>query len=553
MMRRALTDLKARCLIRRLQWLLVALLLLVGCTRVSTGSHLANGNSTTIHGVVRYAVSNDLNTLNPVIGGLAYENAIEEAIFSALVKLDDHERLIPDLATEVPSPANGGVSADGRTITYHLRRGVLWQDGQPLTSADVAFTFAKITDPNVNAPNSAPYTHVEKILTPDDYTVVVRLKAPWAPAIGQLFCNGENGSIIPKHLLEHSADFNRDPFGLHPIGTGPIRLARWDRGSRVVLVPNLHYFAGAPKIKELDILIVPDANTRLTMLSANELDVIQIDTPNQLERLRSLPGFSVQLVQYTVATYLVFNMSRQPFADARVRTSLASALDRQRLLRTAYAGTAIAADSFIPPFSWAFETDNGSPAYEPRLANEMLARAGWAMGSDGFRSRNNQKLAFTLSIVSGSTVAYALAQEVQQAWRAVGADVAIQAVPLNVLRSPTGLWTMGKFDIALQRLIFDPDPDRSANLGSTFIGARGFNDGRYVSTASDLLTAQAVAVYTHEARKPIYALLQRLWNKDLPVVPIAWPEAIYAVNTDLHGFKPEPINSDFWNVADWSI
>jgi peptide/nickel transport system substrate-binding protein len=122
-----------------------------------------------------------------------------------------------------------------------------------------------------------------------------------------------------------------------------------------------------------------------------------------------------------------------------------------------------------------------------------------------------------------------------------------------VLRSPEGLWVTGHFDVALERLVLDPDPDRSANVGSQFIGARGFNNSRYVSAQSDLLTARAVAVYSEEQRKPVYAQLQRLWNRDLPIVPLAWDDAIYVVNRDLRGFKPEPVNSDFWNVQTWKI
>lgn len=534
-------------------WVLACAVALAGCSRVSTGGTPAHGNSSTIHGVVRYAVSNDLSTLNPIISALAYEEDIEEAIFSGLVKLDDGQRLVPDLATEIPSPSNGGVSADRRTITYHLRHGVLWQDGQPLTSADVAFTFAKITDPSVNAPLSAPYTHVEKITTPDDFTVVVRLKAPWAPAIGQLFLSGYNGNIIPKHLLEHSADFNHDAFGAHPVGSGPMRLVRWERGARLVLVPNRRYFGGAPKINELDILIVPDANTRLTMLTSRELDVAQIGAPNQTARLRGFPGYELKLVRYTSGNYLIFNLSRETLADRRLRFSLAMALDRPRLTRTAYTGTAVDAKSFIPPFGWAFDEDNASPPYDPSRAAALLAQAGWLPGPDGIRSRGGRRLMFTLSIRSGSTVAYTLAQEIQQSWRAIGADVTIQTLPINVLVGPSGLWTTGRFDIALTRYVFDPDPDRSANLGSQSIGTRGANFGRYVSAQSDRLTADAVAVYAHAARKPLYARLQRLWNIDLPVLPIAWEDAIYMVNSDLLGFRPEPIDSDFWNVQEWQI
>ncbi len=526
---------------------------LSGCSRVSTLSHRMSGNATTIPGVVRYAISNDLNTLNPVIGGLAFENAIEEAIFNGLVKLDDHERIIPDLAEEVPSVENGGVSADGRTITYHLRHGVRWQDGVPLTSADVAFTFARIEDPKVNAPNSAPYTHVERILTPDPYTVVVRLKAPWAPAIGQLFCDGENGSIIPAHAFAHSSDFNRDPFGVHPIGSGPMELKTWERGARIILVPNPTYFAGVPKIKELDILIVPDSNTRLTLVTSKELDVVGIGTPNQVARLRQLPGYSVLLVQYTWGNYLLFNLSRALLADQQTREGLSLALDRRRLVETSYSGTAAVGETFIPPYSWAYTADNGSPPYDVRRAKEVFAQAGWRPGSDGTLMRDGRRLAFTLSMSTGSTINSSEAQQMQAQWRAVGADVAIQTVPINVLRSPDGLWTTGKFDVALQNLIFDPDPDREANLGSEFIGSRGFNDGRYVSAQSDRLSAEAVSVYPHAEREPLYAQLQRMWNHDLPVLPIAWPQAIYAVNNDLRNFKPEPVNSDFWNVQEWEI
>ena len=111
----------------------------------------------------------------------------------------------------------------------------------------------------------------------------------------------------------------------------------------------------------------------------------------------------------------------------------------------------------------------------------------------------------------------------------------------------------GQFDTAVVNFIFDPDPDRTQNLGSQFMGARGFNESRYSSARSDALSAAAVAVYERAKRKPYYAQLQRLWNADLPVIPIAWVDNVDVVNADLRGFKPEPVNSDFWNVSQWRI
>lgn len=537
----------------RIVALLVIGVALWGCSRVSTSGVQPQNNGTTIHGVVRVAVSNDLNTLNPVIGGLAAENAVTEAIFSGLVKIDDRQRLLPDLATEIPSTANGGISADGRTIVYHLRRGVRWQDGKPLTAADVVFTFEKITDPRTNAPNTAAYSHIRAISTPDAHTVVVALKAPWGPAVGQLFCSGENGSIIPKHLLLRSADFNRDPFGLHPIGTGPMRLARWERGSRIVLQANADYFGGAPKIKELDILIIPDANTRQTLLAAKELDVAVLGTPNQVAGFRSLTGYTVRLAQGYQEYYLTFNTQRAPFSDIRVRQALTLALDRPRLVSTSFAGTAILADSLLPPYNWAYNKNNGSPGYDLARANQLLTQAGWTLAPDGVRHLGSNRFAFTILTYSGNPVRAALAAQMQAAWRAVGADASIQAVPANVAFSPTGLLTLGKFDVAVDGLIFDPDPDRAAVTDSQNVGTRGFNAARYTSALSDVLSRRAVAAYPREIRKPLYARLQQLWNHDLPYAPLAWPQAIYVVSADLRGFKPEPINSDFWNVQDWQI
>jgi peptide/nickel transport system substrate-binding protein len=146
-----------------------------------------------------------------------------------------------------------------------------------------------------------------------------------------------------------------------------------------------------------------------------------------------------------------------------------------------------------------------------------------------------------------------LAEQLQQAWHAVGADVSVRTLPLNVLRSPTGLLVTGQFDTALLGFIFDPDPDRSQNLGSEYIGARGFNESRYVSAHSDALSNAAVSVYGHNERKPLYDQLQRLWNTDLPIIPIAWADNVDVINADLRGFKPEPVNSDFWNVVQWQI
>jgi len=543
-------DLLYKCQNSAKTALLLLVLLLSGCHAAPTTASLSGGHGA-LQGVVRYGgLTTDVNSLNPVLASVSGETRVDGAIFSGLVKFDDHQTIVPDLAMVVPSVSNGGISTDRLTIIYHLRHSVTWQDGTPFSASDVTFTFPKIADPKVNAASFATYSHVERISAPDDYTVVIRLKAPWAPAVERLF---SGGTIIPRHLLDRSADFNHDAFGLHPIGTGPMRLQRWERSSRIVLVPNEHYFGGAPKVHAVEIPIVPDANTRLTLLKAKELDAAQINSPGQVADLRNLPGYHVSLVPNPFLRMLTFNVTRPPFSDVRVRQALALALDRPRLVQVTYLGTAFPARSLIPPFSWAYDDNNSAPAHDPQRANNLLTKAGWIRGPDGIRHAAGRSFSFTLIVFSGSTVAKALATQIQQAWREIGADVSILPQPLNVLASPTGLLTTGNFDVAVDSIVLRPDPDRTNILGSQFIGTRGANDARYASAESDRLAAQATAVYPQAERKPIYAELQRLWNRDLPYVPLAWEDRIYAVSSQLRNFKPEPIQSDLWNVEKWQI
>ncbi|MBC5807575.1 MAG: hypothetical protein GIX00_03155 [Candidatus Eremiobacteraeota bacterium] len=501
---------------------------------------------------MRYVLAGDVNTLNPTLGGLALENTVTEAIFDGLVKLNDRDDVAPDLALAVPRRSNGGISKDGRTLTYHLRHGVVWHDGQPFSSADVAFTYATITNPHTNAPNVSAYRQVEWLATPDPYTVVVRLKSPSAPAVGQLFCNGENGQIIPKHLLENSADFNRDAFGLHPVGTGPMQFDRWEHGSRIVLKSNPHYFAGAPHIRELQLLVVPDANTRLTMATAKEADVVGI-APNDLDRVKTLTGYTVMEAQGFTEVYLTFNVTRTPFDDVRVRRALMMALDRKRIVENSLRGTATLANSLMPPYHWAYVKDNGVLPFDPAAAGALLKQAGWTPGPDGIRRNGERPLAFTLISYSGSATRSALAQQIQIGWRAAGADVSLRLSPANVLLGTTGLLTTGKFDASLDGFTFDPDPDRAYLIGRRFFPPRGFNASRYQNARADELSDKAMASYEASARAPLYFDLQRLLNRDVPMIPLAWPKSLYLVNADLRGFKPEPVNSDFWNVQDWQI
>jgi peptide/nickel transport system substrate-binding protein len=529
-----------------------ALLLLSACTKVGTSTGQESGNRWTVHGVVRLAIIAEPNTLNPVVSGLIQEGYMEGAIFDGLVMFDQHGDLIPDLATQVPTPQNGGISRDGKTITYHLRHGVTWQDGEPFTSADVDFTYKTYINPKVNSFYTATYEHITSLSTPDPYTVVLHLNAPFAPALLQFFERATGGFVIPKHLLEHSPDINTDPFGKHPVGTGPWVLDRWDHGSLIVLKANPHYFGGAPLVGEVEVHIVANPNTQLEMIGSHELDVGAQLVPSQYAQLKSIPGIRAVLVPSYLNRFITFNLRHAPFNDPRVRRALAEVLDRPRIIQTAYSGTSTLAQTLIPPWSWAYDP-TGAPTYDPALAKSLLDQAGWIMGPAGVREKNGQMLSFGLLNQSESIPLSTMAQEIQRAWRDIGVEADIRSVPRNVIYGNPGLATDGRFDALVDDWGADPDPDRSFMIETKAFAPISYNDAFYSDPHVDRWSEQAVATYETAKRKALYSLIQRRLNRDLPYVPLVWEGRIYAVNVDLKNFVPEPVSSDFWNSQTWQI
>jgi peptide/nickel transport system substrate-binding protein len=530
---------------------LCAGIFVAACTNVTQSTGGAGpGNAWTIPGVVRVTVNTDINTFDPVISKLYIENYVEEAIFSGLVKYDASGKLVGDLASEVPSPANGGVSKDGRTITYHLRFGALWQDGVMVTSADVKFTYDLIMNPAVNSPVRSTYARIARLDTPDPLTVVLHLHEPFAPVLSQVFCNGAFGQIVPRHVLAGSRDINRDPFNVHPIGSGPYVMKRWDRGSVIVLSANARYFGGAPHVREIDVEIVPNQNTQLISTEGHQLDVATQARPSQITAYRRIPGIRVLLAPTYVLDTLDFNVTHPPFDDVRVRRALAMALDRRTIVSNASSGTSILAQTFIPPYNWAYDPNNGAIPYDLPAAKRLLDDAGWTVGADGVRVKQGRRLSFGL-VHNQATTSSTIAQEVERAWRAIGAEVLIRAAPRNVLIGT--IEPNGTFDVAIGGAGYDADPDRSQYQETSFIEPHGFNDTRYSDADLDRWTESALQTYDRTARKHLYSLIQRRLNRDVPWVPLAWEQFVFAVNTDLRGFEPETVNSDFWNVQNWTI
>jgi peptide/nickel transport system substrate-binding protein len=493
------------------------------------------------------------NSLDPQRAVQFYENYLAEGIFSALTVIDDRGNVAPDLAERVPTRRNGGISADGKTLIYHLRAGVRWQDGVPLTSHDVAFTFARMRDPKVAFPEASVYSIVERIETPDPRTVVVRLRSPWADATSELFVGGQDGSIVPAHVLEGASDEASARFGAQPVGSGPYLVERWERGNRIGLRANPTYFRGKPAIDRIDVEFVPDQNTLALRVRTGELDF----SPQIPQAAAAALHDSASLRVRAVATYadleLIFQTRRAPFDDARVRRALLLAVDRARLCSAVYHGFALPADDVVPPQSPYHVRD---PRFEPHGdvagANRLLDAAGWKLAG-GVRAKNGAPLAFALTVPSGYPSSIASAIQIQAMWKAIGADVTLRPMLSNVLLSPAGTLASGDFEVSIGPTGYATSPDRSDTLTTSGLPPTGRNYSRYTDGDVDRWTAQARVSSDERVRHELYAKISERIRRDAPRVPLLWQRQIYVYNAALTGLRPEPVNSDLWNAYEWKL
>ncbi|MBV9287401.1 MAG: peptide ABC transporter substrate-binding protein, partial [Hyphomicrobiales bacterium] len=224
---------------------------LAGAASVAFPSRaVAAASGQCVLGVTQEAVN--FNPLLYVNTGV--ETSVEFIVFDALWKIDPSGAFVPNLAAEIPTQANGGISKDGLTWTIKLRDNVSWHDGAPFTAADVVFTLDTLLNPKVTVRSRNGHDHAEHYEAVDDHTIRVKLKDSFAPYM----VSWQKTSIIPKHVLGSVADINTAPFNTNPIGTGPFKFKNRVAGSYIEFEPNGQYHAGAPKLTSLVQKYVPD-------------------------------------------------------------------------------------------------------------------------------------------------------------------------------------------------------------------------------------------------------------------------------------------------------
>ncbi len=507
-------------------------------------------HSWTRAGVLRFAITEDPHSLNPILARDSFDETLNELSFDFLVGTDDAGRPFPELAQLVPSRQNGGVSRDGLTVTYHLRHGVRWQDGQPFTSRDVAFSYAAVENPRNDVVGRSTFDAVASVATPDSYTVVVRLKHRSSPILSQFFgASDQPIHVAPAHLLEKLPDINAAAFNVAPIGTGPFKVVRWDRGSRIVLEANDDYFFGKPGLRRIEMRIVPDFTTLGTQVRTHEIDLGAVDNATYYAML-DVPDIARRLAPLNGYASYTFNLQRPFLRDFRVRRAVAFALDRQTIVSKISYGLAVVASADIPPQSWAHDPDVVRYGYDPARSRALLDAAGWHIGAEGIRQRTGVPLVLELAepaAVRGEDI------QVQAMLRAVGIRLEIKRYPTALLYAPAragGIVMHGTFDLLGGSWVAGTDPDNSSQfMCSSPLPA---NASRYCNAEVDAAERDQLNTDDLARRKRDFAVIERHVTTDLPILPLSWPRVRYVMNVDFRGFAPNGIGPA-WNAYRWSI
>jgi peptide/nickel transport system substrate-binding protein len=523
---------------------LLAVLILSGCT--APGGAMPAGT-------VTFNLAADPTTLDPLFmhpDASSVEQQVDRLLFEPFIDIDDRGRPQPALLSEIPSVANGGISADGRVIRYHLRPNVRWSDGVPVTSADVLFTLRAILDPRNPVRSHEGYDLIDRAWAPDARTVVFHLRHAWAPAVMTYFSYGFSPQfVLPAHALRVEAPLAESPFGSDPnVVDGPYRFVSWSRGEDIRLEANRRYWRGRPRVRDLDLRIIPDPSTNMLMLQSGQLDW-NLVAPVQWALLRGKPGIAFVRVPTAVVAGIAINLSHPPLDDVRVRRALAMAIDRVGIARRITLGQYPVTNVLQPQFSWAYDPSVREPAYAPRRAAQLLDLAGWHRVAGGIRTKDGKPLQLVYVAFPETASGVRIATEVQQELRAVGIGVTIKSISNAQLFYPvTGTLASGNYDLAYVPWTMGADPDDSSVLGCRAPS----NYMRFCDKQVDALEREALETISQSRRKALYGRIERIVADRVPILYLFNARYIYAYRTRLRGFAPNAFLPT-WNAYAWRL
>ncbi len=500
----------------------------------------------TIPHVLRYATGEDIVGLNPHLVQQGTVSFMSQLTMAWLLRYDQHNQPVPELATTVPSKAHGGISRDGKTITYHLRRDAKWSDGTPFTADDVRFSVDVVRNPANNEGTHLGFDQIDRVEVPDPYTVVFRMQRPYSGFYVNFFSSGgANPCVLPKHLLEKLPNINDAPYNALPVGIGPFKYVSWKRADSVEMVPDPLYFGRKPKLQRVIFKIIPDRNTTLTQLTTHEIDLWAALPAAFYDRARAVPGVATIRQASYGFNHVDFNVEHGALRDPVVRRALRLATDRATIREKIRHGVGILQETPFSP-GHPFHVDLPRVPFDVAAANRLLDAAGWKRGADGVRAKDGMRLEFTVAIGVGLPDTDAILELMRSSWSEAGAHFEVRHYPSPLYFAPAqtgGILYSGKYDVAIFAWYTDPNGDLTNLYACDRIPPKGQNIPRYCNHGADAALRRFISTYDLAEQRAASRVVQEALYRDVPTFVLDAREDVYAFNDDMHGFHPNQVTA----------
>lgn len=450
----------------------------------------------------------DVATLNPLTYVEYNAFLINQYVYETLIDWDmDTFEPKPVLATRWE------VSDDHLTYTFWIRKGVHWQDGEPLTIDDVIYSFEQIQNPKVDAAKLRNYfVDVEKIEKVGDDAVRFVYRIPYFKAfqiIGSM-------SVIPKHIFDNGEDINKHSAGRSPIGSGPYRFVSWTTGRQIELERFDGYWGEKSDIKGITYKVIPNNVTKLMLLKKGALDFSGL-SPVQWDRQTDSASFAEHFTKHKyylpTSSFISWNNKRTYFSDKRVRIAMTMLMNRKEIVDKVMFGQGELTNNDFYRFGRNYDESIAPYPYDPDGAAKLLDEAGWQdHDGDGIRDKDGVPFKFAFLVNSGGTLGISIGLFLREELMKQGIVMEISQVEWATLQ---GIMSRRDFDAVVSGLAGSFDEDPFQNWHSSQV-ENGMNYIGFVNKEADRLLKEARTEFDDAKRKILYQRFQQILHEEEP-------------------------------------
>lgn len=512
------------------------------------------------------AVWQEPEHLNWELGTQTVLDHVDEMIVQGLLKVNDKGEFFPRLATEVPTTANGGVSADGKTITYKLRQGVKWHDGTDFTCADVQFTLQVIKTPNTGALDTSSLADLDSVDCSNPNTAVLKyknFKADWLRVFSGI------GYIFPKSAGKPE-DMKNWAYNRKPIGTGPFKVDEFVTGDHITLSKNANYWEpGKPYLDKVIVRIVPSSEVALQLMKNGEADIMWNNTEADIPTLDKMTNVKLFSAPQAGGERLILNLDQNKdpsdnktphpiLGDVKVRQAIAYGIDKKTIIDKLLNGKGLPGSSElnVDPFNC---TNIQAYAFDQAKAKQLLDDAGWKVAANGIRAKDGNPLRLKYQTTTGNKLREDSQVLIVENMKAIGVDFFIENQPSALL---LGNWAAGaprkrgNYDILMYTTNSGVDPHNqmftyfdSKNIPSPD-NQGGIDYSRWNDPQTDQLIEQAGSIPDWPKRKDLYCQAAQRVVEGASHIYLYQRFNLQSFNVRVQGWIPTPWAGPMWNAAD---